>query len=286
MESKSGRRMSVMAIMLKDTLELIESYKNSYPHYVELLDILEEVLILREKYRHKMTGTIFPVNEDIIEKKLSGGLPLIDFSTGDFDLTESKRYFLELLKIAEKRNPEETREFARKIEDGTVDFKKMIRNFVTTDEDTTMEQEYEFLDLIDLFLEESLRPALEIVAEKYGRVIEESGWSEGYCPVCGSEPKIGELREEDGRRILFCSQCGFEWNFVRIKCPFCGNEDQQTLAYFTVEDDERHRVDVCNSCKRYIKVVDFRNTKDETNLDVEAIATLHLDMLASEEGYM
>ena len=275
-----------MARMLKGTLELIEKYKSSYPHYVELLDMLEEVLILRERYRHNMTEDIFPVNEDIIEKKLSGGLPLIDFSGGDFDLTEPKRYFLELLKIAEKQDPEETREFSRKIEDGTIDFRKMIRNFFTIDEDISKEQEYEFLDLIELFLEESLRPALEIVTEKYGRVIAESGWSEGYCPICGSEPKIGELREEEGRRFLFCSQCGFEWNFMRIKCPFCGNEEQRTLAYFTVEDDEMHRVDVCNACKRYIKTVDFRAAKGEANLEVEAIATLHLDMLASEEGYV
>ena len=275
-----------MAGMLKGTLELIEKYKSSHPHYVELLGILEEVLILRERYRHNMTADIFPVNEDIIEKKLSGGLPLIDFSGGDFDLTEPKKYFLELLKIAEKQDPEETRELSGKIEDGTIDFKKMIRNFFTIDEDISEEQEYEFLDLIELFIEESLRPALEIVAEKYGRVIAEAGWSEGYCPICGSEPKIGELREEEGRRFLFCSQCGFEWNFMRIKCPFCGNEEQRTLAYFTVEDDEMHRVDVCNACKRYIKTVDSRAAKSEANLEVEAIATLHLDMLASEEGYI
>jgi FdhE protein len=42
---------------------------------------------------------------------------------------------------------------------------------------------------------------------------------------------------------------------------------------------------VCNECKRYIKIIDFRETKQEANLDVEDIATLHLDMLAYEEGY-
>jgi FdhE protein len=72
---------------------------------------------------------------------------------------------------------------------------------------------------------------------------------------------------------------------MRIRCPFCGNEDQQELAYFTVEDDERYRVDVCNACKRYIKMVDFRESKEIPNLDVEDIATLHLDMLANDEGY-
>lgn len=278
-----------MAKMLKDTLKTIEKYKSSSPHYGELLDILEEILILREKYRPNMKENIFPVDKNLIKKKIAGGLPLIDFSGGKFDLTEPKKYFLALLKIAEEQTPDETREFAKKIEDGTIDFEKMIRTSFTIphyDEETPEELEDETLDLIDLFLEESLRPALEVLAEKYGKVIAKSEWSEGYCPICGKEPRIGELKEEEGRRFLFCNQCGFEWNFMRIKCPFCGNEEQQTLAYFTVEEDERYRVDVCNVCKRYIKTVDFRSTKEEANLDVEVIATLHLDMLANEEGYM
>jgi len=98
-------------------------------------------------------------------------------------------------------------------------------------------------------------------------------------------PKIGHLVDKEGKRHLFCSQCGFEWRFRRVKCPFCGNEEQQTLSYFTVEGDERYRVDVCDVCKRYIKTLDFRNVGEEAILDVEDVATLHLDMLAHEEGY-
>jgi FdhE protein len=144
----------------------------------------------------------------------------------------------------------------------------------------------ENIDLIDLFTEESLRPELEIIAEKYGEIVEKSNWSEGYCPICGKEPKIGEIREEEeGRRYLFCNQCGYKWNFRRIKCPFCGNEEQHSLAYFAVEVEEHYRVDVCNKCRRYIKIVDLPKTAEDINLDVEDIATLHLDMLAYEEGY-
>ena len=153
------------------------------------------------------------------------------------------------------------------------------------DEEEESGEEDETFDLIDLFLEECLRPAFEKVVAGYGEVVLKSKWSEGYCPICGKEPKIGEIKEEEGARFLFCNQCGIEWPFLRIKCPFCGNEEQQTLAYFTVEDDERYRVDVCNECKRYIKIVDFRETKEEPNLDIEDITTLHLDILATEEGY-
>jgi FdhE protein len=275
-----------MAKLLKDALKTIEKYKATTPHYVELLDILGEILIIREEYRRKMKEIIFPVDEDLIKRKIAGGLPLIDFSAGIFDLSEPKQYFLALMEIAEKRAPGETKEIVQKIQDGSFNFEKLIcDSFSSLQDEASDVVDEDVIDLVDLFLEESLRPALEKVVEKYGSTVAEIGWTEGYCPICGKEPKIGEIREEEGRRFLFCTQCGFEWRFRRVKCPFCGNEEQQTLAYFTIEGEEKYRVDVCHECKRYIKIVDFRESKEEANLDVEDIATLHLDMLANEEGY-
>ena len=274
-----------MPKMLKESLKTIEDYKTTSPHYVELLDILGDILILREEYRHNMADVFSAVDESLIDKKMAGGLPLIDFSSGHFDLSKPKEYFLALLNIAEKRVPGETAGLADKIKDGSFDFEKLVLNsFYMQDDEPPIDIEEDFFDLIELFLEESLRPSLEVVAQKYTGLIARSEWSEGYCPICGKEPKIGQIRGEDGR-FLFCNQCGFEWHYLRIKCPFCGNEEQQSLAYFTVEGDEQYRVDVCNECKRYIKIVDFRESKREPNLDVEDIATLHLDILANEEGY-
>jgi FdhE protein len=275
--------------MLKDSLQNIQTYKNTNPHYRELLEILEEILILREEYRHRMKSETFPVEERLISAKMAGGLPLVDFSSVAYDLTESKDYFLALLEIAEKRSPGETREMARKIREEEIDFNDLIYesfNPLPVEEDAAADEEGEnSYDLIELFIEESLRPALEKVAHAYGDVVRKSQWSEGYCPICGREPKIGEVRDDEGTRYLYCNQCGFEWDYRRIKCPFCGNEEQQTLAYFTIEEDSRYRVDVCNECKRYIKIVDFRDTKEKADMDVEDIATLHLDMLANDEGY-
>jgi len=275
--------------MLKDTLQNIQTYKNMHPHYRELLEILEEILILREEYRHRMKGNIFPVEEKLIAAKMTGGLPLIDFSSAAHDLTEPKNYFLTLLEIAEKRSPGETKELARKIRAGEISFNDMIHdsfNPPPLDADEPIDEEEEnTYNLVELFLEESLRPALEKVVQSYGKAVKKYDWSEGYCPICGREPKIGEIRDDEGARYLYCNQCGFEWDYRRIKCPFCGNEEQQTLAYFTIEEDSRYRVDVCNECKRYIKIVDFRDTKEKANMDVEDIATLHLDMLANDEGY-
>ncbi len=277
-----------MAKVLRDTLKIIEKYKAASPYYGELLEILEEILILREEYRLKVKEPIFRVDETIIEKKVKGGLPLVDFASKNLNLTEAQDYFLALLTIAEKRVPDGTKEITQKLEEGTLDFIEMVRdsfNPHVEKEGTEDSEEEEVFDLLGFLLEESLRPSLEILADKYEGTVTEIGWTEGYCPICGREPKIGELKGEEGKKYLFCNQCGFEWQFPRVKCPFCGNEDQKTLAYFTIENEEKYRVDVCNECNKYVKTIDFRELKEEANLDIEDIATLHLDILANEEGY-
>jgi FdhE protein len=282
-----------MVTKLRKSLQTIETYKAANPHYNDLLDILAEILVLREEYRNNMKDSIFTVDENIIAQKMEGGLPLIDFVGGKFDLTHPREYFNSLVAIAQRKMPEEANNISELIKDNKFDWGKMILDsFNNAEEEPSAEcgkspaETEENLDLIDLFVEESLRPELEYVAEKYGDIVAKSGWTEGYCPICGKEPKIGEIRgEEEGKRYLFCHQCGHKWNFRRIKCPFCGNEEQHSLAYFAVEGEERYRVDVCNKCRRYIKIVDLPKTAEEANLDVEDIATLHLDMLAYEEGY-
>jgi len=284
-----------MAATLRKSLKTIEDYKVTSPHYTDLLDILAEILILREEYRKNMTQPIFSVDSKLISGKMEGGLPLIDLAGQKYDLTRPKEYFYSLIAIAEKRMPAEAQKFLDVIKDEQFDWETIIRSSFNPnaaeeeipDKEVKASGEHDDqLDLIDLFIEESLRPELEVIAEQYGKAVEKSAWSEGYCPICGKEPKIGEIREkEDGRRYLFCHQCGYKWHFRRIKCPFCGNEEQHSLAYFAVEGEESHRVDVCNKCRRYIKIVELPKSSEDVNLDVEDIATLHLDMLAYEEGY-
>ncbi len=274
---------------LQDNLRKIEVHKIASPHYRELLDIYGEILILRESYRRRLgASSIFDVDPAHVRQKLAGGLPLVDLSQKNLDLSEPKAYFIELMKIAEKINLDESREIVQAIEDGELFFEDLVRETFESfnaEYDQESEEEEPVFDLLGFFIEESLRPALELVAERYAETIRQSNWSEGYCPVCSREPKIGKLKDDEGRRFLFCSQCATEWSFNRIKCPFCGNEEQSKLSYFTVEDDERHRVEVCDQCKRYIKTFDLSNTQEEPNLDIEDIATIHLDMLANEEGY-
>jgi FdhE protein len=282
-----------MVATLRKSLKTIEDYKSANPHYTELLDIMADILIMREEYLKNIKEPVFHVDENLISQKMKGGLPLIDLTAKPYDFQRPRDYFNSLISIAGKRIPEVAQNIADIVKGPQFNWEQSIlASFERKVNDTDIPESPEDhetenqIDLIDLFLEESLRPEFEFIAKKYEALVMKSDWSEGYCPICGKEPKIGEIREEeDGKRYLFCNQCGFKWYFNRIKCPFCGNDEQQSLAYFEVEGDERYRVDVCNKCWRYVKTVELPKSSEEPNLDVEDIATLHLDMIAYDEGY-
>jgi len=117
-------------------------------------------------------------------------------------------------------------------------------------------------------------------------------WLEGSCPVCGSHPSIEKLRRDDGKRIMRCGFCGTEWHFKRIMCPFCANDDHNSLRYFFVEEGpskgrNAFRVDVCDKCKTYIKTLDERKLPESEKVDLylENMNTIYLDILAQNDGY-
>ncbi len=137
--------------------------------------------------------------------------------------------------------------------------------------------------LLEFVLEVPLKTALEGIAASVDPTAFE-GWSEGYCPVCGGRAGMDELAGEEGRRSLSCSGCFFKWPYKRIKCAYCGSEDPADLSYFTAGKGAT-RVGVCRACGRYIKTRDSRSGHADVPLEVEDLATLHLDLMASKEGY-
>ena len=106
------------------------------------------------------------------------------------------------------------------------------------------------------------------------------------CPVCTGKPQVGVLREEGhgAKRSLVCSLCLTEWDFRRILCPGCGEEEFAKLPSYTATQFEHVRVEACDTCKRYIKTVDL--TKNGLAVPiVDELATIPLSLWAQENGY-
>ena len=130
----------------------------------------------------------------------------------------------------------------------------------------------------------ALKPALEAIRSVCAGMVNVDLWDQGYCPLCGSEPNMAYL-DKKGKRHLYCELCGQEWPYPRVNCPFCRNEDQKTLGYFHSDNEQGLRVDFCRKCQRYIKTVDRREFEMEVPMELEYLATLHLDILAEKEGF-
>lgn len=127
-------------------------------------------------------------------------------------------------------------------------------------------------ELMYFVLQTSLQPFLSGNAEALMGSINQEMWRRGYCPVCGGVPDFAFLTKDIGARWLLCSRCDAEWLFQRLQCPYCGNQDQNTLAYFT-DDRGLYRLYVCEVCHRYIKAIDLRRTNEEILMPLERILT-------------
>lgn len=110
-------------------------------------------------------------------------------------------------------------------------------------------------------------------------------WLKGDCYVCGAAATLGELQENDQVKHLRCAQCGADWHHPRLQCHHCGNDDHATLRYLYVEGSEHRRVEVCDRCHSYLKVITSFTPTDPELVVVEDLATLELDFLAQKHGY-
>jgi FdhE protein len=106
------------------------------------------------------------------------------------------------------------------------------------------------------------------------------------CPLCSAKPQVGVLRPEgDGaKRSLICSLCATEWDFRRLVCPSCGEEDVHKLAVYSAKEFGYVRVEACDTCHSFLNTVDL--TKNGNAIPVvDELATIPLSLWAAEQGY-
>lgn len=134
-----------------------------------------------------------------------------------------------------------------------------------------------------------LRQVARIVLEKRKDDLTESltsaEWEKGYCPICGSFPSLSIIGEKIGERHLHCSDCGHDWRFSRVVCPYCGHEGQEGMNFFLIEDHAQETAFTCDQCRRYLITLHRISDLNERDLDVSAMGLVHLDVLMQEKGF-
>ncbi len=133
----------------------------------------------------------------------------------------------------------------------------------------------------------AMSPSLAAAAKLLAKSLPEAkSWQAGTCPVCGSLPLISRLRDKEGVRFATCSFCRHEYRVRRLACIVCGESDLSKLTYFTVDEEPGFRVEVCASCKTYVKTIDFRKLDRTALPQFDDLDSLALDFVAREQGYM
>jgi FdhE protein len=258
-------------------------------------EFLDELKAAKADFKNIHGGAVVVDYEDV-EKRAKDGQHLLNEENMEIDGRASQEFLQTLCPLLEKHQaftPSEIHDLMRKAE--KIDFTRLTRAVRIGDLGylrscaNRLNLDPVLLSFLGLNLAQTL---FGFFAEKFQDKVDRDSWLMGNCPVCGSFPAMQKLRRKDGKRILWCGLCSTQWPHKRIMCPFCGNEDHQSLRYFFTAGDSSSektpfRVDVCDKCKKYIKTIDERKMSENETPDFskEDINTLYLDILAQKDGY-
>ena len=266
----------------------IQKIKKRRPGYKEILKFYQKLKEEQEKTKASLKVEPILMKKEWKELLKKEGFSLIEKKDFPVDVEASYSLFQSLCEIGKDANPhmaEQVKKIEENIQSKTLNLRELLSEAANQQK---VEQVADRLGLdkkILLFLiDNSVKPSIEAGVERLLNEISTETWMKACCPICGSLPFLSLLKEEVGKRFLLCSYCGYQWRIDRLMCPFCNNTEQELLHYLYPEGEEAYRIDLCDKCHQYIKTIDLRKI-EAPDLSLEDVATLHLDIAASQKGY-
>jgi FdhE protein len=259
------------------------------PSHKEILEFYKDLVTEQYSALSKIKTTSIEIDKDDARAKIMQGFPLVEKKAFILDIPSATRLFKRLCKVLSKtkKGQYDAERITKALRNKKMELPELLKQTESENDEyiKTLSKKLQVKEDVLVFLaRNSVKPIYETYAKELGNYVDQERWWKGYCPICGSEPFIAELRK-DGARFLICSFCGYDWRFKRLQCPFCENEEPKGYRYFYTENEGKaYRVDVCENCKRYIKTIDT-NEVEEVIPSLEDVGTLHLDILAQKEGY-
>ena len=254
-----------------------------------LLEFYRKLLQIQSAARKQIKPLAAVLNGEDIQSRLTGGQTLIKFDELNLDMTLLRNLFVEVIAVFAGYEElfGELPGRLKKADAGLLLTGEAVKDWfignplpaalaadISAKLIQTMVQAalYPFLNSHAQALQESMQPPLL------------EGWRREYCPFCGGGPDMAYLEKEVGARWLVCSRCDSAWPYQRLQCPYCGTQDQRTMAFF-MDESGLYRLQVCNDCKSYLKTLDLRKTEGEVLLPLERVLTVEMDRQARKEGY-
>jgi FdhE protein len=287
-------------------IQRLRSLVKEFPELNNAAHVYEAILpLLRDADLH--VGTI-SITTGQVRQKMASDIPLLSDLGLDFDADAARALMINLAAVLEKagRVPQpfklrlpwlssitETDSAARRIrtalEENTLEAGSLLSYVASGNNDAVASVSKDLgLDpgLTVAIAQNALKPALREWCRQLAPLAKGIPWHKSTCFMCGAVATLAELQENDQVKHLRCGQCGADWQFPRLQCMYCGNEDHRTLKYLYPESHlETRRVEVCDKCHGYLKVItSFAPTSPEM-LTVTDLSTLQLDSIAETRGY-
>ncbi len=253
----------------------------------QLLQFYQKLLRIQSRIEQKLAPLLEPgLSSEAINERIERGCPLIKFDELALNWPLPRDAFNQVTAIFTEYS-----EFfgvpagrLRELEAGRLLSEEVVKAWYEGTELPPAISEDADKHFLTSVIHATLKPFLISHARTLTGSINQERWRRSYCPICGGSPDFAFLDKERGSRWLLCSRCDTEWLFQRLRCPYCDNQDQNALAYFT-DDKGLYRLYVCERCKHYLKAIDLRQTEAEVLLPLERLYTLDLDRQAREQGY-
>jgi len=258
-----------------DLLKLIDFiYKKQLNSFALLKDVLDK-------------GLDFPQTEDVVK-----GKPMLPRQNFPYDFDASQKLFSELLGFLQGQEGhlgQAAEIVSQDVSNGELDLSEAYAKYLAGDDHFFRlygEKTPTAPRTLNFLIQASITPSLVKTGYSISLLLPtDQVWNNGHCPVCGSLPLISELKDKQGFRYVTCSFCQTRYRVPRMSCVFCQEDKKEKLEYFQVSEEPGFRVDVCKSCKMYIKTVDFREMDKQSIPAVDDLESLPLDVLARKQGY-
>lgn len=276
----------------------------------ELVNLISNVATIQLEAQQHSSLTI-PTDLTPADQNLQGR-PLLAREDFTYDYDQACKLIHELAELVVKEEgsiAEASELITASIKSGEMDLKQAFKAYLETDDDFFLgwaEKMPEAPRTLSFLIQSALTPSIKTVAAALADKLPEleadtskrtdneeidfeleqpAPRTHGYCPICGSVPFMHTLHHKQGFRYASCSFCHTEYRVRRMACAYCDNTNADSLKFFTVEDAPGYRVDVCDSCKTYMKTTDFRELDKISVPALNDLESLPLDFVAVKEGY-
>lgn len=221
-------------------------------------------------------------------EKLGRGIPLLRDEKLELDLSAARGLLIQLARSLEKIL-QEAKPIRVALERNKIDIAALLPHLFENDRGY-MDALAQELKLDPGFFwtlaQNAVKPAYRAWAQQFGPVLRETDWERANCFVCGEIATLAELQGNDQERHLRCGRCGSDWDYRRLKCIYCGNENPHTLGKLLADEGrEKNFVQVCDNCHGYIKMIAAFSPNSPEMLLAQDLASLPLDFIAQQNGY-